>query len=274
MDWIYPLILIGAGLIALSVFTSVIAFRFGAPLLLVFLCIGLIAGEDGLGFVFNDADLAYLVGSLALAVILFDSGFGTPVQTLRRAAGPAIILATVGVLLTTLLVGVAAHFLFDLPWPYAFLMGAIVSSTDAAAVFFLLRAGGVKIYKRVRSVLEVESGSNDPMAIFLTLFFIELILAGGTEMPWGLQFLLGFGQQMGLGLVMGLVAGFLIVELVNRIQLEEALYPIAVMAMALCLFAATGYLGAAASWRFTWPGSSPAIGPSGVRPSCVSTRPV
>ncbi|ABI56011.1 potassium/proton antiporter [Alkalilimnicola ehrlichii MLHE-1] len=243
MDWIYPLILIGAGLIALSVFTSVIAFRFGAPLLLVFLCIGLIAGEDGLGFVFNDADLAYLVGSLALAVILFDSGFGTPVQTLRRAAGPAIILATVGVLLTTLLVGVAAHFLFDLPWPYAFLMGAIVSSTDAAAVFFLLRAGGVKIYKRVRSVLEVESGSNDPMAIFLTLFFIELILAGGTEMPWGLQFLLGFGQQMGLGLVMGLVAGFLIVELVNRIQLEEALYPIAVMAMALCLFAATGYLG-------------------------------
>lgn len=243
MDWIYPLILIGAGLIVVSVFTSVIAFRFGAPLLLVFLCIGLIAGEDGLGFVFNDADLAYFVGSLALAIILFDSGFGTPVQTLRRAAGPAVILATVGVLLTTLLVGVAAYFLFDLPWPYAFLMGAIISSTDAAAVFFLLRAGGVKIYKRVRSVLEVESGSNDPMAIFLTLFFIELILAGGAETSLSAQFLAGFGQQMGLGLVGGLVAGFLIVELINRIQLEEALSPIAVMAMAVSLFAAIGHLG-------------------------------
>ncbi len=243
MDWIYPLILIGASLIIVSVFTSVIAFRFGAPLLLLFLCIGLIAGEDGLGLAFDDVDTAYFVGSLALAVILFDSGFGTPSQALRRAAAPAIILATVGVLLTTLLVGFAARFLFDLPWPHAFLMGAIISSTDAAAVFFLLRAGGIKIYKRVRSVLEVESGSNDPMAIFLTIFFIELILSGPEARNLGTAFLTGFGMQMGLGLLAGLVAGYLIVGVVNRIHLEEALYPIAVMATALCVFAITGYLG-------------------------------
>lgn len=242
MDWMFTVILVGAGLIAVSVLTSALAFRFGAPLLLVFLGIGLIAGEDGFGLVFNSASLAYFLGSLALAVILFDSGFGTRTQTLKRAAGPAMVLATVGVLLTTLIVGVAARFLFDLPWYHAFLMGAIISSTDAAAVFFLLRAGGIKIYKRVRSVLEVESGSNDPMAIFLTVLFIELILAEQAP-SLAASFLQGFGLQMGLGLLTGLAGGYLIVEIVKRIQLEEALYPILVMACALCVFAVTGHFG-------------------------------
>ena len=238
----FTTILVGAALIALSILTSALAFRFGTPLLLVFLCIGLIAGEDGLGLQFDDAELAYFLGSLALAVILFDSGFGTRVQTLRRAAAPAFVLATVGVFLTTLFVGAAAHFLFELPWYHALLMGAIVSSTDAAAVFFLLRAGGVKIYKRVRSMLEVESGSNDPMAIFLTILFIELILAEtrGSVMS---SFLHGFGLQMGLGLLAGAVAGYLIVEIVNRVHLEEALYPILVMSCALIVFGMTSYLG-------------------------------
>jgi len=242
MDWMSNIILVGAGLIVLSILSSAFVFRFGTPLLLVFLCIGLIAGEDGLGFVFNDAELAYFLGSLALAVILFDSGFGTRMQTLRRAAAPAFVLATVGVLLTTLFVGMAAYLLFDLPWTYALLMGAIISSTDAAAVFFLLRAGGVKIYKRVRSMLEVESGSNDPMAIFLTVLFIEMILSD-TRGSVVTSFLHSFGLQMGLGLVIGFIGGFLIVEIVNRVLLEEALYPILVMSCALCVFAVTNYLG-------------------------------
>jgi len=242
VDWIFTSILLGSGLIALSILTSAAAFRFGAPLLLVFLCIGLIAGEDGLGLEFNDAEMAYLVGSLALAVILFDSGFGTRVQTLQRAAVPAFVLATVGVLLTTLFVGVAAYFIFDLPWLYALLMGAVISSTDAAAVFFLLRAGGVKIYKRVRSLLEVESGSNDPMAIFLTVMLIELILADRSTGVLG-AVVQGFGLQMGLGLLGGFVGGHLIVEVVNRVKLEEALYPILVMALALCVFAIVAYFG-------------------------------
>ncbi|MCC5808993.1 MAG: potassium/proton antiporter [Ectothiorhodospiraceae bacterium] len=243
MDWMYLLILVSAGLIVISVLTSALAFRFGAPLLLVFLCIGLIAGEDGLGLLLDDVEVAYFIGSLALAVILFDSGFGTRAQTLRRAAAPAVILATVGVFFTTLLVGLAARFLFDLPWPHAFLIGAVISSTDAAAVFFLLRTGGVKIYKRVRSILEVESGSNDPMAIFLTIFFIELILHGAGTSSMTAKFFTQFGMQMGAGVAAGLVAGYLIVEIVNRIDLEEALYPIAVMASALCVFAVTGYIG-------------------------------
>lgn len=242
MDWMYPAILVGAGLIGASVLTSTLAFRFGAPLLLVFLCIGLLAGEDGLGLVFDDDHTAYFIGSLALAVILFDSGFGTRTQTLRRAAAPAVVLATVGVLLTTLLVGAAAHLLFGVDWLHGLLMGAIVSSTDAAAVFFLLRTGGIKIYKRVRSILEVESGSNDPMAIFLTILFIELILADGSS-GIASAFISGFGLQMGLGLLLGVVGGYLIVEIVNRIDLEEPLYPIVVMAAALCVFAVTGKLG-------------------------------
>lgn len=238
----FAAILIGAGLVAVSIMTSALAFRFGTPLLLIFLFIGILAGEDGLGLQFDNAELAFLTGSLALAIILFDSGFGTRTQALQRAAAPAFVLATLGVLLTTLLVAVAARFLFDLPWLHALLMGAIISSTDAAAVFFLLRAGGVRIYKRVRSVLEIESGSNDPMAIFLTVLFIELILAE-EEVSLMTSFLVGFGLQMGLGIVMGLVSGYLIVKLVNRLRLEEELSHILVIALALSTFGLTAHLG-------------------------------
>ena len=245
MDWLFTLVLIGAGLVTISVLTSALAFRLGTPLLLVFLAIGLLAGEDGLGLQFNDSQIAYFVGSLALAIILFDSGFSTRVQALKRAAAPAFVLATLGVLLTTLFVGLAAKFLFDLPWLKALLLGAIISSTDAAAVFFLLRAGGIKIYKRVRSVLEVESGSNDPMAIFLTILFIELILAD-HQVSLVHSFLVGFAQQMGLGLLVGLVGGLLITTVINRLHLEEVLYPILAIAMALCIFAVAGHLGGSA----------------------------
>jgi cell volume regulation protein A len=162
-------ILIAAGLIMVAGFTTVLAYRFGAPLLLVFLGLGLLVGEDGLGIQFHDASLAYLIGSLALAVILFDSGFRTRFASFRVAALPAVTLATVGVVLTAGLVGLAARFIFGLPWLESLLMGAIISSTDAAAVFFLLRVGGISIRERVRATLEIESGANDPMGIFLTV---------------------------------------------------------------------------------------------------------
>ncbi|WP_127143824.1 potassium/proton antiporter [Pelagibacterium montanilacus] len=243
IDWIYPVLLIGAGLIIASVLTSLIAFRFGAPLLLIFLGMGLAAGSDGLGIEFSDYDTAYFVGSLALAVILFDSGFGTSIRALRQAAAPSVILATVGVLLTTGLVGLAARFLFGLGWAEALLMGAIISSTDAAAVFFLLRAGGIAIREKVRSTLEVESGSNDPMAIFLTILFVELIVSNAGVSGMTHEFLTGFALQMGLGLVLGVAGGALIVQLINRLELEGALYPIIVLGMAVFLFALTGALG-------------------------------
>lgn len=171
-------ILIGAVLVTVAIFTSVISFRIGAPLLLVFLVLGLGAGEDGLGIEFDNAPAAYFIGTIALALILFDSGFSTPFHTLKAAALPAASLATVGVLLTTGLVGLGAHYLFALDWLKSFLLGAIVSSTDAAAVFFLLRAGGINLRERMRATLEVESSSNDPMAILLTISLVELVLEG------------------------------------------------------------------------------------------------
>ena len=243
IDWIYPLLLVGAALIVVSVFTSLVAFRFGAPLLLLFLGIGLGAGSDGLGIQFSDVNTAYFVGSLALAVILFDSGFGTSLKSFRQAAAPSIVLATVGVLLTTAIVGMAARLMFGFGWAEGLLMGAIVSSTDAAAVFFLLRVGGITIRDKVRSTLEVESGSNDPMAIFLTIMFVELLASGSGITGFTHDFVVGFGLQMGLGVVLGIAGGAAIVFIINRVELEGALYPIIVLGMAVLLFALTGLLG-------------------------------
>lgn len=234
-------ILIGAGLIAISTFTSLISLRIGAPLLLVFLAVGLGAGEDGPGGLhFDDAAAAYFIGSIALAVILFDSGFNTPLRTVRTAFGPAFVLATLGVILTAGLVAACAHQLFSLTWPEALLLGAIVSPTDAAAVFFLLRVGGITLRDRVRSTLEVESGTNDPMAIFLSVALVELIAADSGLESIGWDFLATFGLHMGVGLLAGLAGGYAILAALTRLKLEAGLYPVVVLSLALVLFAATG----------------------------------
>ncbi|GGE94235.1 potassium/proton antiporter [Stappia taiwanensis] len=237
-------ILIAAGLVAVSVFTSLISFRVGAPLLLVFLLVGLAAGEDGPGGIeFADTRTAYFIGSIALAIILFDSGFRTRFATFRLAAFPALTLATIGVAVTAGLVGLAAHFLFGWPWIEGLLLGAIVGSTDAAAVFFLLRVGGIHLRERISATLEVESGSNDPMAIFLTVTLVGMIVAGTSGEEAGLGLLAEFAQQMGIGLIAGLAGGYAIVQLVNRVNLEPALYPIVVLALALALSGATSLAG-------------------------------
>ncbi|MCB1452454.1 MAG: potassium/proton antiporter, partial [Rhizobiaceae bacterium] len=242
LEGIYLVTLVGTLLVLVAAFSSLLAFRFGAPLLLLFLGIGLLAGVDGLGIDFDNAGVAYFVCSLALAVILFDSGFGTAVQSFRQAAWPALTLATVGVLLTSLFFGLAARLLLGFSWLESFLLGAIVGSTDAAAVFFLLRIGGISIREKVRATLEIESGSNDPMAIFLTIALVEAILAreGGTS---GIGFLLDFVLQMGIGLIAGYGGGVMIVGLVNRLNMERGLVPIFVIALALLVFSVTGALG-------------------------------
>jgi len=243
IDWLAPMVVIGAALVLFSILTSVLAFRFGAPLLLVFLLIGLVAGEDGLGLAYDDQAGAFFIGSIALAVILFDAGFGTRLSAFRRVAAPALGLATVGVVLTTGLVGVAAHWLFDLTWPQALLLGAVISSTDAAAVFFLLRAGGITLRSRVRGTLGVESGSNDPIAIFLTVTLVELVLhPAGLEAFTG-ALAVGFGLQMGLGIALGLLGGYVLNRLMNAIELETGLYPVFVLVGALLVFGATTQLG-------------------------------
>ena len=239
-------ILIGSALVTLAALTSLVSQRFGAPLLLVFLGIGLLAGEDGLlGIEFDSGSAAYFIGSLALAIILFDSGFETPLRSYRVAAAPALSLATFGVLLTAGLTGVAAHFLFGAGWLEAFLLGSIVASTDAAAVFFLLRAGGIRLREKVGSTLEIESGANDPMAIFLTILLIELIAAdAGTSALFGFEVLLTFIQQMGLGLLFGVIGGFGVSWLLNKlVNLDPGLYPITGLAAALVVFSVCALLG-------------------------------
>jgi cell volume regulation protein A len=233
-------ILIVSGLVALSIFSSLLSFRIGAPLLLVFLCVGLIAGEDGLGLRFDDVHAAYLIGNVALAVILFDSGFHTSVKAFRSAAWPAMSLASLGVFVTTAVVAVPVHFLLDFGWLESALMGAIASSTDAAAVFFLLRVGGIHVRDRVRSTLEVESGSNDPMAIFLTLTLVSLL--GGHQSGSIPHIIAEFGAQFGVGAVIGMAGGALIVFALNRMGFERGLQPLAAISLALVVFAVTGEL--------------------------------
>jgi potassium/hydrogen antiporter len=236
-------ILVSSALLVLAVLTSLIAFRIGAPLLLLFLGIGLAVGEDGLGLDFDNAPAAYFIGSIALAIILFDSGFNTRFETASRAAWPSLVLATVGVLLTTGLVGLAVHYLSGLSWRASLLLGAIVSSTDAAAVFFLLRVGGIRIRERVRATLEVESGSNDPMAVFLTATLVDMIVAGPDVGAPVLTFLQAFALQMGFGAVAGIAGGWLIARTINQLRLEPGLYPVIVLGLSLLLFALVSLLG-------------------------------
>ncbi len=236
-------ILVSSTLLVLAVLTSLIAFRIGAPLLLLFLGIGLLVGEDGVGLTFDNAPVAYFLGSVALAVILFDSGFNTRFETASRAAWPSLTLATVGVLLTTALVGVVVHYLAGLSWRASLLLGAIVSSTDAAAVFFLLRVGGISIRERVRATLEVESGSNDPMAVFLTATFVDMIIAGPEVGAPVLAFLQAFALQIGLGAAAGVAGGWLIATTINRLRLEPGLYPVIVLGLALLMFALISLMG-------------------------------
>ncbi|MEJ0098143.1 MAG: potassium/proton antiporter [Bauldia sp.] len=237
-------ILIGAALVVAAAFTSLLSFRFGAPLLLVFLMVGLLAGEDGLGIHFDNLGAAYFVGSVALVIILYDSGYATRLAMLRIAAWPSLVLATAGVVLTAVLVGLAAEIIFGLSWRDGLLLGIIVAPTDAAAVFFLLRVGGITLRERVRSTLEVESGSNDPISIFLTLALVGGIgasaAAGAGTAPLEIGILGDFVLQVVVGGVVGLVGGFIIVQIVNRTAFEPALYPIVVTALALATYAIAG----------------------------------
>jgi cell volume regulation protein A len=239
----YIVVLVSTALVLLAAFSSLLAFRFGAPLLLLFLAIGLFAGVDGLGIEFSNNYLAYILGSIALAVILFDSGFGTPLQAFKLAAIPSLTLASAGVLLTAALFAVAAMWLLNVTWLEGMLLGSIVASTDAAAVFFLLRIGGINIRDKVRSTLEVESGTNDPMAIFLTIALVEVLASGERYSGINIGMLAMFVQQMGLGVILGLLGGMMIVLIVSKLETDRGLTPIFVLALALLVFSFTGAVG-------------------------------
>lgn len=242
MTAIDQLVLAGAALLLLAILASAASYRLGMPLLLVFLAVGMLAGEDGPGgIVFNDAEIAYSIGSVALAVILLGGGLNTRAASFRAGLKPAFVLATAGVLITCVVTGAFAAWVLEFSLLEGMLVGAVVGSTDAAAVFALLNAKGLTLKQRVSATLEIESGSNDPMAVFLTLALLELILAG-QALP-GLETLGLFVKQMGGGLIAGLGGGFALVWLANRLPLEQGMYPMLILAGGLGIYSLTTVLG-------------------------------
>ncbi|MDE4917144.1 potassium/hydrogen antiporter [Cupriavidus metallidurans] len=227
MESIDHAILLGAVVMTAGILLGVFSSRFGVPFLLVFLGVGMAAGVDGPGGIrFSNTWLSFLVGNIALAVILLDGGLRTRLATFRVALRPSLSLATLGVVITAVLVGAFASWLLGIDWKLGLLLGAIVGSTDAAAVFSLLNGSGVRLTERVASVLEIESGINDPMAIFLTLTLIEWITSPQGLSPGALVTRLVV--QFGVGGILGAALGYCLANVMERVNVAEGLQAILV----------------------------------------------
>ncbi len=208
--------------------------RFGIPVALLFILLGMLGGSEGFGGIeFDDYGLTFRMGTVALVLILFDGGLNTPLAAVREGIRPASVLATLGVLGTAAVMGVAAHF-FGFEWKHAFLLGAIVSSTDAAAVFSVLRGSGLHLKRRVGVTLELESGLNDPMAVILTIALTEALVSG-KPLGWGI--LLEALREMLTGAVLGVGMGYASRFLLKHVRLPAGgLYPVLTLALAFLAF--------------------------------------
>ena len=240
--WINLAMLLAGVLLLLGIASSKFSARIGVPVLVLFLSVGMLAGSEGLGRIpFENYSLANSIGSVALTLILFDGGLRTSITSVQKVWKPALVLSTFGVLLTSVITGLAAAWVLKLPLLQGLLVGSIVGSTDAAAVFSVLRSSGLKLPERLTSTLEVESGSNDPMAIFLTLGLIGVI-TGTADSPQAL--LLLFVGQFGVGTLAGLLTGRLATWSINRINLDyPGLYPLLALAFGLVAFGLAAVLG-------------------------------
>ena len=242
------ILLIGAVLIFCSILISKTGYRFGIPTLLLFLLVGMVFGSDGLGLQFNSASDAQFIGMMALSIILFTGGMDTKLQDIRPVLTQGILLSTVGVLMTTLLTGSFIYFLssltsmdFSLSLLTCMLLAATMSSTDSASVFNLLRSQKMNLKENLRPMLELESGSNDPMAYMLTIALIQVV-ASGSDLQIG-AVVKDLLVQFFFGSVIGFAFGKFSVWLINKINLSNAsLYPILLLSLVFITFTTTDLL--------------------------------
>src|SRR5271163_268484 len=236
----HELILLGGVLGLLSIAAGLISRRVGAPMLLVFLAVGMLAGDDHvLGIPYDDFGSAYLIGSVALAVILFEGGLKTPVSMFRLALWPAAVLATIGVGLTAGILGAAVWLIDGVPVAAALLVGAAAAPTDAAAV--LLRRARTALPERLLALLEVESGLNDPMSVFLTFLLLRLIVEPGSVSVGGAVLL--FLEEMAGGAALGVAGGWVLAQSLKRLPIEAPLAPVLVLTGGLAVFGLAQLLG-------------------------------
>ncbi len=236
------ILLLGSILLFISIVASKTSFRFGVPTLLLFLVVGMLAGSEGPGKIyFDDPNIAQFMGVMALTVILFSGGLDTKMESVRPVLKNGLVLATLGVLITAITVGLFTAYVLNFSWVEGMLLGAIVSSTDAAAVFSILRTRNMGLKGSLRPLLEFESGSNDPMAYFLTISFIELVTYPEASL---LLLIPKFLKGMILGAVCGFGAGKLMVFIINKINLDVAgLYPVLLMSLVFFTFSFTDAIG-------------------------------
>ena len=238
------IILVGSLLLLSSLLASKTSHKLGIPTLILFLAIGMLAGSEGFGGIhFDNPAIAQLLGVIALNIILFSGGMDTRWESVKPVLRQGVSLSTLGVILTAGIIGIFVHLITDFSILEGLLLGSIVSATDAAAVFSILRTRSIGLKGNLRPLLELESGSNDPMAYILTISFTYLLTHGDASI---LNLILGFFQQMIIGGVLGFVLGKLMHWVINKVQLEtEGLYPVLIMAMIFFTFAFTDLIGGA-----------------------------
>jgi len=235
-------LLVGSILLLISIIAGKTSDRFGVPTLIFFLVIGILAGSEGIGGIyFNNAHLAQFIGIVALNFILFSGGLDTDWQTIKPVLWRGVALSTIGVFVTALTLGLFVHYVFNFSLLEGLLLGSIVSSTDAAAVFSILRKKGVGLKGHLRPVLELESGSNDPMAYFLTISLTTLLVNGDVSFY---QLIPLFIKGFAIGGLVGYGMGRITSWLVNNIKLNsDGLYPALILGLAMFTYSATDFLG-------------------------------
>lgn len=237
------IILIGSVLLVASILANKASFKLGIPTLILFIIVGMLAGSEGIGRIyFNDPHTAQLLGIVALNFILFSGGMDTKWESVQPILWRGVSLSTIGVLLTATVVGVFVHLVLDFTLAEGLLLGSIVSATDAAAVFSILRSRNIGLKGSLRPTLELESGSNDPMAYILTISLTYWISSGGESSA--IVLVLHFFKEMAIGAVAGYALGRLMKYIINRIKLDtEGLYPVLVMAMIFFTYSFTHIIG-------------------------------